>query len=67
MPQRLSQFRDNSELITEDITVFLTDYGTIYPTDYVANANLFRKSYNDVLSKRFASNNVTCIYKMETK
>lgn len=60
MPQRLSQFRDSSELVTSTINIYLTDYGTISTTDYVANANLFRKAYNDILSKRFSSNNVTC-------
>lgn len=62
MPQRLSQFRDSSELITSSINVYLTDYGTISATDYVANANLFRKAYNDVLSKRFATNDAITAY-----
>lgn len=56
MPQRLSQFRDSSELITSNINVYLTDYGTISTTNYVANAELFRKAYNDLLSKRFSTN-----------
>lgn len=62
MPQRLSQFRDSSELITSNINVYLTDYGTISTTDYVANANLFRKAYNDVLSKRFSTNDALTVY-----
>ena len=62
MPQRLSQFRDSSELITSNINVYLTDYGTISATDYVANANLFRKAYNDLLSKRFATNDAITAY-----
>ena len=62
MPQRLSQFRDSSELVTSSMNVYLTDYGTISASDYVANANLFRKAYNDVLSKRFASNDTITVY-----
>jgi len=62
MPQRLSQFRDSSELITSNINVYLTDYGTISTTDYAANAELFRKAYNDVLSKRFSTNDVVTVY-----
>lgn len=62
MPQRLSQFRDSSELVTSSVYVYLTDYGTISPTNYVANANLFRKAYNDVLRKRFATNDGVTAY-----
>lgn len=62
MPQRLSQFRDSSELVTSSINVYLTDYGTISSSDYAANAELFRKAYNDVLSKRFASNDTITVY-----
>jgi hypothetical protein len=61
MPQRLSQFRDSSELITSNIDVYLTDYGTI-TSNYAANAEIFRKAYNDVLSKRFSTNDVVTVY-----
>lgn len=67
MPQRLSQFRDSSELVTSSINVYLTDYGSI---DYssntneaaVSNAEVFKKAYNDVLSKRFAADNAITVY-----
>lgn len=60
MPQKLSQFRDSSELITSSINVYLTDYGAISTIDYEANANLFKKAYDDILSKRFSSDSVNC-------
>lgn len=63
MPQYSSRYRNNiiRERILDGaslrtIEVSLNDYGTISATDYVANADLFKRAYSDAVNRTFDSN-----------
>jgi hypothetical protein len=58
MPQRLSQFKNSSKLVTSDINVYISDYGTIDTnsthTAAVNNGLIFQKAFNDVYNMKFS-------------
>lgn len=63
MPQYSSYFRNNirreripDNTYSRNISVSLADYGTISNVNYVANANLFKKVYSDIINRVYDAN-----------
>jgi hypothetical protein len=63
MPQYSSSFRNNirRERIADDtfvrtLTINLTDYGTISPTDYEGNGDLVKRAYGDIINRTYDPN-----------
>lgn len=63
MPQYSSFFRNNvryekisDDTFTREISFSVSDYGTISPTDYEANGDLFKKAYDDIINRIYGPN-----------